>query len=228
MNDLAQKIADRVVQYIAKQRAFLRPSGEAPTADKRDIERNHNDWEYNVRSHADKMPLHIPPVTYVSEPLVEQDVVGLFHQLSVLGVFPGVKVYATSQSKTYDCLVQFECGRDTNRLIYDGLGGKNPLGVSPYILGAKAQFRSAMLTLEFKNNLDGLVEDLEGAGKKQFSSIDVCVCWRKSELHSEGLSLPIFPNQTLTSAPSPVLRTYSERMATHTSCRSSCWVRLLI
>ncbi len=179
VNDLAQRIADRVVQYLAKQRAFLRPSGEAPTADKRDVERDHDDWQYNVRSHAEKSPLHIPPISYVSTPLVEQDVVGLFHQFSVLGVFPGMRVYATSQSKTYDCLIQFECPSDTKGLLYDGPGGQNPLGVSSYILGTKPQFRSAMLTLEFKNNLDGLIDDVESEGKKQFSRIDVCVCWGK-------------------------------------------------
>lgn len=179
VDDLAQRIADRVVQYLAKQRAFLRASGEAPTADKRDVVRDHDDWQYNVRAHAEKSPLHIPPISYVSTPLVEQDVVGLFHQSSVLGVFPGIRVYATSQSKTYDCLIQFECSRELKGLLYDGPDGENPLGVSSYILGTKPQFRSAMLTLEFKNNLDGLIDDVEGEGKKQFSRIDVCVCWGK-------------------------------------------------
>jgi len=179
LNDLAQRIADRVVQYMAKQRAFLRPSGEAPTADKRDIERDHDDWQYNVRAHAEKSPLHQPPISYVSTPLVEQDVVGLFHQLSVLGVFPGIRIYATSQIKTYDCLIQFECSRDAKGLLYGGPDGENPLGVSSYILGTKTQFRSPMLTLEFKNNLDGLIDNVESEGKKQFNRIDVCVCWSR-------------------------------------------------
>jgi hypothetical protein len=186
---LAQKIGDRVVQYLAKQRAFLRPSGEAPTADKRDVERDHDDWQFNVRSHAEKSPLHIPPISYVSTPLVEQDVVGLFHQLSTLGIFPGLKIFATSQSKTYDCLIQFQADRDAKRLIYDGPAGKNPLGVSPYVLGSKDQFRSAMLTLEFKNNIDGLIDDVESENRKQFNQIDVCVCWGQIGATFKGYEL---------------------------------------
>jgi hypothetical protein len=95
--ELAQKAADRVVQYLAKQRALLRPSGESPTPEQRQVEKDHQDWVFNVRTHAKTQPLHIPPATFISTPLTEQDVVGLFHQLSALGVFPGIRTYATSQ-----------------------------------------------------------------------------------------------------------------------------------
>ena len=93
MLDLAKKIADRAVQYLADQRAFLRAPGEAPTPEQRQIESDHSDWMYNVRNHAESEPLHLPPTTFVSVPLTEQDVVGLFHQLSALGVFSGIKIY---------------------------------------------------------------------------------------------------------------------------------------
>ena len=176
--DFAQAAADRVVQYLAKQRALLRPPGESPTPEQRQVEKGHDDWIFNVRTHAKTSPLHIPPVTYVSTPLTEQDVVGLFHQLASLGVFPGIKVFATSQSQTYDCLVQFECDREESGLRYHSKS-ENPLGVSPYILGTGKTFSTKHLTLEFKNNLDGLIDDIEGESPKTFGQIDICVCWSK-------------------------------------------------
>jgi hypothetical protein len=126
--DFAKVAADRLVQYLGKQRSLLRPSGEAPTPEQRQVESDHSDWIFNVRKHAEASPLHIPPATYVSTPLTEQDVIGLFHQLSALGVFPGIKIYATSQIKTYDCLVQFDCGVDEPGLVY-GSKEANPLCV---------------------------------------------------------------------------------------------------
>ncbi len=174
--ELAQRAADRVVQYLGKQRPLLRPSGESPTPEQREIEKGHQDWVFNVRTHAKTSPLHIPPATFISTPLTEQDVVGLFNQLSALGVFPGIRVFATSQSHTYDCLVEYDCVSHCPGLLYKGRD-ENPLGVSPYILGNGTKFSTKHLTVEFKNNLDSLVEDVEGDSPKTFSNIDMCVCW---------------------------------------------------
>lgn len=174
--ELAQKAADRAVQYLSKQRGFLRPPGESPTPEQREMEQNHDDWIFNVKKHAEVSPLHLPPATFLSKPLTEQDVVGLFHQLSALGIFPGIKIYATSQSHTYDCLVKYECPSDTEGLRYESVD-KNPLGVSPYILGERPHFRTRDLTLEFKSNLDALIDETENEGKKSFRNIHVCICW---------------------------------------------------
>lgn len=171
--EFAQKAADRVVQYLAKQRSLLRPPGESPTPEQRQVEKDHADWVYNVRKHAETAPLHIPPSTYISTPLTEQDVVGLFHQLSALGLFAGMRIFSTSQSHTYDCLIEYDCGREEPGVQYD----PNPLGVSPYILGEGTRFSTKQLTLEFKNNLDSLIEDVEGESPKTFANIHLCVCW---------------------------------------------------
>ncbi len=174
--ELAQRAADRAVQYLAKQRAFLRPVGESPTPDQRQLEKDHQDWTFNVRTHANNSPLLIPPVTYISTPQVEQDVVGLFHQLTAIGVFPGIKVYATSQIKTYDCLIEYEVGSDAPGMRYVA-AHDNPLGVSPFVLGDRPKFETGILTVEFKNNLDGLIDDLDSDSPKKFANIDICVCW---------------------------------------------------
>lgn len=174
--EFAQRAADRVVQYLGKQRPLLRPPGESPTPEQRQVEKDHADWIFNVRTHASKSPFHAPPVTYISTPLTEQDVVGLFNQFSSLAIFPGIRIYATSQSKTYDCLVEYDVSRDELGLRYGG-AEENPLGVSPYTLGTHKRFSTKQLTVEFKNNLDSLVEDVEGDSPKEFRNIDICICW---------------------------------------------------
>jgi hypothetical protein len=176
---LAKRAADRVLQYAAKQRGFLKPAGDAPTPGQREVEKNHEDWLFNVKFHARNNPLSLTGITYKSEPLQEQDVVGLFNQLSARGVFPGLQIFATSQSHTYDSLVQFECILGTLGLSYKS-ADQNPLGISPYILGEKGSFSTKHLTLEFKNNLDKLVEEIGGSpgdSRKDFNNIDICVCW---------------------------------------------------
>ena len=188
VTELAKRAADRAVQYLAKQRELLRPAGEAPTADQREVERDHSDWMYNVREHAKLAPIHTPPLTFVSEPLTEQDVVGLFHQLTAMGLFAGIQVFATSQISTYDCLVQFDCPADCRGLRYMSVD-ENPLGVSPYILGTGNRFTTRHQTVEFKNNLDGLISELGGETRKTYGHIDVCVCWSVVADKFEGYQL---------------------------------------
>lgn len=197
--DFAKRVGDRIVQYLAKQRALLRPPGESPTPEQRQVEKDHSEWVFNVRTHAKTSPLHIPPVSYVSVPLTEQDVVGLFHQLSSLGVFPGIRIYSTSQSHTYDCLAEYDCDRDESGLEYKGKE-ENPLGVSPYTLGdanAIRRFSTKQLTVEFKNNLDGLIADVEGDSPKKFSNIDICVCWGKVAESFKGYELEAITESNL-------------------------------
>ena len=172
--EAAKAAANRTVQFLAGHRSFLRAAGETPSAQQREVERNRDDWAFNVRLHEQRSPLHIPPVTYVSEPLTEQDVVGLFHQLCALGVFPGLRSLATSQSQTYDSLVNFQCNSDEKGLQ----AGESILGLAPSVLGDGDHFSTRNLTLEFKNNLDGLIADIDDeTGPKQYQHIDICVCW---------------------------------------------------
>src|SRR5207237_9966579 len=134
--------------------------------------------------------------TYISTPLTEQDVVGLFHQMSSLGVFAGIKIYSTSQSHTYDCLAEYDCDRGEPGLEYKGRE-ENPLGVSPYTLGDANRFSTKHLTVEFKNNLDGLIADLEGDGPKTFANIDVCVCWGRVADSFRGYELDAIAESNL-------------------------------
>jgi hypothetical protein len=187
--DLAKSISGRIVLYLARQRAMLRDRGESPTPGQRETEQDHEDWKFNVRDHAQKSPLHVPPVSLRSTPLTEQDVVGLFNQLSALGLFIGLQIFATSQGQTYDCLVQYDCPVDNPGLRYVS-ASESCLGVSPFVLGHKDRFKTRPLTLEFKNNLDGLIGDVADAeSKKSFSHIDICVCWGEIDTTLKGFAL---------------------------------------
>lgn len=179
--ELAQYAADAATQYLLKQSALLKPAGEKTTAAQREVEKNHEDWVYNVKEHAKVNPLSIPPVSYASVPLAEQDVVGLFNQFAALGVFPGIKILATSAAHTYDCYALFDCRGDLEALRYRA--EDNQLGLSTDVLGLdETQFVTRGLTVEFKNNLEGLIHDINNPLKpKTFSRIDICVCWGSIE-----------------------------------------------
>lgn len=176
---LAIRASNSVLQYLAKQRGFLKLPENASTAGQRETERNHSDWLLNVQIHSRNSPLEIEKVTYKSEPLQEQDVIGLFNQLSSRGLFPGLKIFATSQSQTYDSLVEFNCPVETTGLQYKS-ADDCPIGITPHVLGSGKAFITPPLTLEFKSNLDGLIDevgDTPNNSRKNFTKIDICVCW---------------------------------------------------
>lgn len=185
---LAETAADRALQYLARQRNFLKQPGESPSPNQRAIERNHDDWQHNVRTHATNSPIDMPPISYRSTPLTEQDVVGLFNQFAALGCMPGILIFATSQNQTYDCLTSFEASADAPGLKYRS-EAENALGLSPYMIGDGEVFSTRTLTLEFKNNLDALVEDVAGDSPKDLSAIDICVCWSKVGERFDGFTL---------------------------------------
>jgi hypothetical protein len=139
----------------------------------------------------------VPPAVFGSTPLTEQDVIGLFHQLCALGVFPGIRIFATSQSKTYDSLVTFDCSVDKQGLVYRSITD-SPLGVAPFVVGAKTRFETRNLTLEFKNNLDALVSDVEEAdSRKSWEHIDICVCWSQVSDRFAGYEVAEVTEQNL-------------------------------
>jgi hypothetical protein len=57
--DFAQRAADRVVQYLGRQRPLLKPPGESPTPEQRQVEKDHGDWVFNVRTR--KAPRYTSP-----------------------------------------------------------------------------------------------------------------------------------------------------------------------
>jgi hypothetical protein len=68
---------------------------------------------------------------------------------------------------------------------------QNPLGLSTDIFGVvDRHFSTKGLTLEFKNNLEGLIDNLENpASKKAFHNIHICVCWGSIETQHRWYTL---------------------------------------
>lgn len=195
ITELAQRIADRMVQYLAKQRAFLKPPGDMRTPQDREIERGHGEWVFNVQTHARNNPLTIESVPLVSEPQAEQDVVALFNELASLGMFPGLRIYATSQIRTYDSLVEFDALSEARFLRFDSK--ESPFGLTDYHLTnlSDNRFKTKVLTLEYKNNLDGLVDDVGAGEKKQFRHIDIVVAWTTSTFDFPGFTVDLIEEE---------------------------------
>lgn len=57
------------------------------------------------------------------------------------------------------------------------------------MLGDKDKFATKHLTLEFKNNLDGLIAELSGDSRKSYANIDICVCWGVVDSKFDGYTL---------------------------------------
>jgi len=114
-------------------------------------------------------------------PQQEQDVVALFHQLLVLKVFRGYKIYATSQNETYDSLFAFDYGAEKLRFSVSD----NPLGVNERLLD---HGETDPKVLEYKYDFDGLVEDFEN-NSKSAQHIDQVVCWSVGKEYKDSFYL---------------------------------------
>lgn len=178
--EAAQRAANRALQYAAQQRDFLRPPNDNPSAEQIENERSHDDWKHNVIDHFRNNKLPTSKIPLKSVPLTEQDVVAAFNQICAAGFLPGVEIFATSSSHTYDGLIRFSISKKNDALLYNEEDG-NLLGLSPYIIGdidSKKPFETKYLTIEFKSSLDNLISDIESKTTvKDFRSIDILVCW---------------------------------------------------
>src|SRR5690606_20406700 len=109
-------------------------------------------------------------ICLVSEPQQEQDVVALFHQLLAIRLLKGYRIFATSQSETYDSLYSLDY-RSAGDVQYSR--EINPLGVSDRI---SDHSETELKVLEYKFDVDSLVEDFEREVKTA-EHIELVVCW---------------------------------------------------
>ena len=190
--EAAQRASNRALQYIARQRDFLRPPNDNPTADQIENERSHDDWKHNVIEHSKNNKLEISNLPSKSIPLTEQDVVSLFSQVCAMKYIPGIEIFSTSSSHTYDSLVRYSILKNDPSLLYNQ-EGKNALGVSQFIIGDSKKnqiFVTKYLTLEYKSVLDLLIEEFSLNGNvKDFRSIDILVCWNRVAESNIGYEL---------------------------------------
>lgn len=168
---LAERLAVRAVTVFRRYLQHRKPDAGPPTIL---ASRALHDWKRQQEAHADRHPLALElaegRICLVSEPQQEQDVVALFHQLLAIRLLKGYRIFATSQSETYDSLYSLDY-RSAGDVQYSR--EINPLGVSDRI---SDHSETEPKVLEYKFDFDSLVEDFEREVKTA-EHIELVVCW---------------------------------------------------
>lgn len=175
---LAEKLAVRVVTIFKRYLQHRRPDAGPPSIS---ASKALHEWKKNQEAHRDRKPLDFTlngmRLSLISEPQQEQDVIALFHELLGIGVLKGYKIFATSQSETYDSLYELDYPDDPDFKFEHSI---RPLGVADRYLGETTEPR----VLEYKHDFDGLLDDMEQEVKSQ-SHIQLVVCWSVSRRYQD-------------------------------------------
>jgi len=180
---LAEKLAVRSVNAFRRFLLYIRPdTGSQNIAPDREV----YDWKRAQEEFRNHHPLSLTfsgkPVSVVSEPRQEQDVIALFHELIGIGILRGFSFLGTSQSDRYDS-VFFMNYLDNENVLFDAKA--NRLGVTrsynlPYVTEPKI--------LEYKFEFDSLVADFEKEAKYA-KHVDFVVCWSAGKQFRERFYL---------------------------------------
>lgn len=175
---MAEKLAVRAVTVFKRHLTHRRPEAGPPSIS---ASKALHEWKKAQETHRDRRPLDLKlngmRLSLISEPQQEQDVIALFHELLGIGTLKGYRVFATSQSETYDSLYELEYP-DAAEYKFDRT--LRPLGVADRYLGESTEPR----VLEYKHDFDGLLDDIEQEVKSQ-SHIQLVVCWSVSRRYQD-------------------------------------------
>lgn len=155
-------------------------------------------WIDEQRQHEKDFPLVITgkglfaPISELairSAPLVEQDVVALFNQMLSSGFIRGIQLISSSQFNQYDGLFRWFM---TPPFELYTRGENNPLGVDKeHFAGLSDAISSPLGVLEYKYNLDALIDEFDGDTKKP-GDIKLAVCWELGKKWKEHFSVLSF------------------------------------
>ena len=113
-----------------------------------------------------------------SQPLREQDVVALFNQMLSSGLIRGIQLLSSSQYNQYDGLFRLHMEAPFDKYVRSD---ENPLGVdAEMFVGVKETIESPVQVLEYKYNLDSLIEEFT-IGEKNPDEIALAVAWEMGE-----------------------------------------------
>lgn len=176
---LAEKVAVPAVTAFRRWYSLLRKPGVAKIfSDEIKIEQWIRMQEAHEQEHALTitgaglfLPTEELPIR--SEPLVEQDVVALFNQMLSSGLIRGIQLIASSQYNQYDGLFRVKMDSPYNKYIRSN---ENPLGIDEDLFNNDTLFATKVKVLEYKYNLDGLVEELQSE-VKSINDIGLVVAW---------------------------------------------------
>ncbi|MCM2458243.1 ATP-binding protein [Rhizobium sp. CG4] len=180
---LAEKIAVSAVTAFRRRYHLLRKPGMAKIFDDelkvdqwiKAQEAHEQDHSLIVKGAGLFMPTEELPIR--SEPLVEQDVVALFNQMLSSGLVRGIQLISSSQYNQYDGLYRVRMAPPFDKFIR---GDNNPLGLDQEIFHDEHVMQTKVKVLEYKYNIDGLVEELQ-SGVKDTKDIGLAVAWELGE-----------------------------------------------
>jgi hypothetical protein len=182
---LAERIASSaVITYKKYYGQLLRPKTGAPALmkamqlahwidEQKDYEKN---YPLVIKGKGLFAPTEELPIR--SQPLREQDVVALFNQMLSSGLIRGIQLLSSSQYNQYDGLFRLRMDPPFDKFIRSD---QNPLGVEAQIFaGMTTSIMSAVQVLEYKFNLDALIEEFT-TGEKNPDDIALAVAWEMGE-----------------------------------------------
>ncbi len=109
-----------------------------------------------------------------STPLVEQDVVAMFNQMLSSGVVRGIQILSSSQYNQYDGLFRFVFDEPLEKYLNSN---ENPLGIEQaHLTGVNPPVYMPVKILEYKHNLDDLIEEFQ-TEEKRSDEIALVVVW---------------------------------------------------
>jgi len=179
LREAAERLSVTIVSRLKKWRHLLKAdSGASPSIvgeSKLDVWVKEQENHETAHRLSIKNPNFFAPLNEVSitaTPVSEQDVIVLFNQLVAGGVIRGIRLLASSSHQQYDGIFRFFVNEPLKNHLFDK--ATNPLGVQE--LRHDKAFTSKSYVLEYKHNLDALIQEFENEEKTE-SHIDLVVAW---------------------------------------------------
>lgn len=168
-------LGEDIINYFVDNNVLLKPTEVAAHGG------NETEREYNAKRRIEEarelQDLGLKKLCFEKEPVYEQDVVALFHELLGNGELKGYKVLSVSSSGQYDAVIRYDLPNNTD-VIYDKR--RRPLGLHESAFGKKGEIKLFPNNLEFKVSLSDLIKNFEG-GTKTFDDIKFAVVWEVGE-----------------------------------------------
>lgn len=179
LESLGGKLSVLIVNKLKAWRRLLKDdTGSAPQIQNEGLI---FDWIFEQVEYEKSHPLEITnpnfflplkEISITSNPRVEQDVIVLFNQLIAGGVIRGIRLMSTSQFKQYDGIFRYFFKLPIDNHQYDKY--TNPLGLEK--ITHTEDYISKPYVLEYKYNIDGLIQEFEN-GEKDENSVNLAIAW---------------------------------------------------
>ena len=179
LEDLAKASAVAMVGILRRNRRLLKKDTGAPPRIQQEAD-IHN-WIKGEEEREEASPLLLTnpnfflpmrEIPLTSTPVREQDVIALFHQLLAGGVIRGIRVMATDQFKQYDGLFRYRLSEPFSNHVFHAT--ENPLGIHEDAV--RNAYESRPYVLEYKANLDALIDEFEKEEKNE-NDVHLAVVW---------------------------------------------------